>query len=319
MFPNKVLVTGSGGCIGAWVVSQLLKKEVEVVAADIETSNKRLFSLFNDTIELQYLTNVRMDVSNKQRVMDVISKQKPDAIIHLAALQVPFCKAKPSHSAMVNVVGTINILEAARQNGISRISYASSVAASAMPSSNDTDQWLQTLYGAYKVCNEQTANVYWQDWQVPSVGIRPSVVYGVGRDQGLSALPTNALLAACLKRPYNIAFSGDVGFVYTENIANAFIQAIANEIEGAAVYDYNGEACSVEKFVEIASQSICMNDITISGDALPFPSDLSNQPLIDGIGSFNEKDLKQGIQDTIIHFKSLLATNSLDLSFLDAE
>ena len=43
---------------------------------------------------------------------------------------------------------------------------------------------LSTLYGAHKVCGEQMAAVYWQDWGVPSIGIRPAIIYGPGRDQG---------------------------------------------------------------------------------------------------------------------------------------
>ena len=115
-----------------------------------------------------------------------------EAVIHPAALQVPFCKADPVGSTQINVMGSINILEVARQQSISRLSYASSIAAPAMTS----DDALSTLYGAHKVCGEQMAAVYWQDWGVPSIGIRPGIIYGPGRDQGMSAAPTIAMLAA---------------------------------------------------------------------------------------------------------------------------
>ena len=76
------------------------------------------------------------------------------AIVHLAALQVPFCKADPVAGAQANVVGTVNVLEAAREHGIRRVAYASSIAAHGVDASKG---WLATLYGAYKHCNEQTA------------------------------------------------------------------------------------------------------------------------------------------------------------------
>ena len=129
------------------------------------------------------------DITDFERLTEVAETHNIEAIIHLAALQVPFCKADPISSTRINVMGSIHMLELARQRGITRISYASSVAAPAM---GDND-WLATLYGAHKICGEQMAAVYWQDWGVPSIGIRPAIIYGPGRDQGMSAAPTIAL------------------------------------------------------------------------------------------------------------------------------
>jgi nucleoside-diphosphate-sugar epimerase len=101
----------------------------------------------------------------------VVAQHRVRAIIHLAALQVPFCKADPAAGARANVVGTVNVLEAARHAGLKRVAYASSIAAlSFLPDA----PWLATLYGAYKLANEMTAKVYFQDWGVPSVGLRPA-------------------------------------------------------------------------------------------------------------------------------------------------
>ena len=313
---NTILVTGSGGCIGVWVVAELLKQGYQVIATDLDPKLSRLDLL----MQRQDFANLHiraLDISDAATVLRFFEQHAIDAVIHLAALQVPFCKADPSLGARVNVVGTINMLEAVRQQGIKRFAYASSVAASTMPgSAQHQTQWLETLYGAYKVCNEQTAAVYWQDWQVPSVGIRPSVVYGVARDQGMSALPTLALLAACLDKPYTIPFSGDVGFVYVANIAHAFMQSISHEQSGATVHDYNGVCCSVQRFVELASHYVDTSKITISGDPLPFPAHMSNQPLLDVIGSFPELDLSQGIAQTITLFQRLIEQRKIDASVI---
>ena len=122
------------------------------------------------------------DIADSERVMSVVRDHDVRAIIHLAALQVPFCKADPINGAKVNVVGTVNMFEAARaRNNLKRVAFASSIAAhSFFPDQS----WLPTLYGAYKYCDEMIAQVYCQDWGVPSVGLRPGVVYGIGRDQG---------------------------------------------------------------------------------------------------------------------------------------
>src|SRR6266581_6345086 len=67
---------------------------------------------------------------------------------------------------------------------------------------------MHTLYGAYKYCDEQIAKVYSGDWGIHSLGIRPGVVYGVGRDQGLTSKTTVAILAAAAGKPYEVPFSG---------------------------------------------------------------------------------------------------------------
>jgi nucleoside-diphosphate-sugar epimerase len=69
------------------------------------------------------------DIANPNTIKNAVEKHEAGAIIHLAALQVPFCKANPILGAQVNVVGTTNVLEAAREHGIKRLAYASSIAA----------------------------------------------------------------------------------------------------------------------------------------------------------------------------------------------
>src|SRR5947199_4870600 len=109
------------------------------------------------------------DISESETVVQVFETVRPCAVIHLAALQVPFCKADPVAGAKVNVVGTVNVFEAARRLGIARIAYASSIAA--YGAMDDGHGAMHTLYGAYKYCEEQNAKVYTDEWNVCSVGI----------------------------------------------------------------------------------------------------------------------------------------------------
>ena len=120
-------------------------------------------------------------------------------MIHLAALQVPFCRADPPLGARVNVLGTVNVFEAAKApaDRIAPIVYASSIAAF---DANGTTAaaWRHpgTIYGVYKRANESTAAVYLAENGISSIGLRPHTVYGVGRDQGVTSAPTTAMLAA---------------------------------------------------------------------------------------------------------------------------
>ena len=198
---RKVLLTGAAGCIGAWVVKLLRGMDAIPVVFDITDNRDRLDLIMPDAGSVIWEVG---DITDYDQLLRTVERHDVTAIIHLAALQVPFCKADPIKSAAINVMGSAHILECARQSGIRRLAYASSIAAPAMGNS----PWLSTLYGAHKVCGEQMASVYWQDWQVASVGIRPAIIYGPGRDQGMSAAPTVGMLAAQCRQPYHVPFGG---------------------------------------------------------------------------------------------------------------
>jgi nucleoside-diphosphate-sugar epimerase len=225
-------------------------------------------------------------------------------VIHLAALQVPFCKADPVAGAKVNVVGTVNVFEAARRLGIARIAYASSIAA--YGAMDDGHGAMHTLYGAYKYCDEQIAKVYSEDWKVASVGIRPGVVYGVGRDQGLTSKTTFAILAAAAGKPYEVPFSGGVSWLYAGEVASAFIHAVSRERKGAPVFDMNGVYAPVEEGLRILRQLAPSAAITSSGQALAFPMHLPDEPLRAQLGDYGNMPLAEGIRETYEAFQSLI-------------
>lgn len=311
-FDGPVLVTGAGGCIGSWALTLLSDAGVPVTAMDL-TEDKRRPRLLMAESELAQVPWMTGDIGDSATVMAAVEKSGAKAIIHLAALQVPFCKADPIAGARVNVVGTINVFEAARKFGIKRIAYASSIAAHGV----FDPKTMATLYGAYKFCNEQTARVYAQDWQVPSVGLRPGVVYGIGRDQGMTSKTTVAILAAAAGKPYTIPFSGPVSWLHAGEVASAFIRAVSRERNGAEVFDINGITSTVEQSVEIIRKVAPEAKIEIAGGPLPFPMALSDQPVRNYLGDYGGMTLEEGVRQTYDIFKSLLAKGLVSADRLD--
>jgi nucleoside-diphosphate-sugar epimerase len=307
-FPGPVLVTGAGGCIGSWVLALLSRSGVPACAFDL-SEDKRRPRLLVDEKDLAKIAWRTGDISDSAAVMRVLEDVCPCAIIHLAALQVPFCKADPVAGAKVNVVGTVNVFEAARKLGIKRLAYASSIAA--YGAMDDGHGAMHTLYGAYKHCDEQIALVYSGDWGVHSVGIRPGVVYGVGRDQGLTSKTTVAILAAAAGKPYDVPFSGGVSWLYTGEVASAFVRAVSREREGAPVFDMNGVYAPVEEGLKILKRIAPKAAITSSGPALAFPMHLPDEPLRQFLGDYGAATLSEGIRETYDAFRSLVARGLL--------
>jgi nucleoside-diphosphate-sugar epimerase len=301
-FEGSVLVTGAGGCIGSWALALLARAGVPVVAFDLSADKRRPRLLMSET-ELDRVTWLTGDIADTEMVATVVAQYEVQAILHLAALQVPFCKADPVAGAKANVLGTVNLFEATRGAGLKRLAYASSIAALSMfPGA----PWLATLYGAYKACDEMIGRVYFQDWGVPSVGFRPGVVYGVGRDQGLTSKTTVAILAAAARRPYTVPFTGAVSALHAGEAASAFIRAASQDRDSAEVFDLNGHATSVEHWLGVLRELVPEAELELSGEPLPFPADLSDEPVRAFLGDYGAVPLKEGIGETLDAFRRLL-------------
>ncbi|MDQ0471530.1 NAD-dependent epimerase/dehydratase family protein [Labrys wisconsinensis] len=307
MAEDVVLVTGAGGCIAAWVMKDLLAAGAGVVGFDL-SDNKRRAGLAMPEADVARIAWELGDIADGERLREVAARHGVTAIIHLAALQVPFCKADPVAGAKVNVLGTVNVLETARHLGIRRLAYASSIAVQGM---GEDSPWLATLYGAHKACCEAMAKVYWQDWQVPSIGIRPGVVYGPGRDQGMSAAPTVAMLAAVTGSAYDIPFTGPFPFLYVREAAAAFVQAVAEDRTGAGVFDLNGVASTIEDVTGMIRGHAPAAAVGSRGAPFPFPAELADAPLAAAIGDYRKWPLEAGVAETIALFRDLVAAGRL--------
>ncbi len=275
---DRFLVTGALGCIGAWILRTLAREGVPAVGFDLSRERHRL-ELIMDEPELDWVELVRGDVTDLDAVERALDEHAITHVIHLAAMLIPLAKANPPRGARVNVVGTVNVFEAVkrRRERVRGLAYASSAAVysgtyARLP--EDAPPSPATHYGVHKLANEGTARVYWADDRVPSVGLRPYVVYGPGRDQGLTADPTLAMAAAASGEPYRIAFGGRVQLHYAPDAARAFIDAAHGSEEGGAlVANLGGPATHVSEIVAAieAAAPEAAGSITFDDAPLPFP------------------------------------------------
>ncbi|MCG6883695.1 MAG: NAD(P)-dependent oxidoreductase [Silicimonas sp.] len=306
LFNGPVLVTGAGGCIGAWTTAILHRSGVDVIAFDLLDDRRRPGLLLGDDADA--LTWEAGDVASSGVVRTIAERHNVQAVIHLAGLTIPFCIADPALGARVNVEGTINILETARALKLKRLAYASSAAVHGMPPGGPN---LSTLYGAYKLANEQTAKVYALDWGVPSVGIRPNVVYGVARDSGMSARFSIGIAEAVLGNAHDIPYTGPLSFLYAGEAASAFIAAVSRDGEDAHAFDLNGPTEDVGKALEMLREFIPEHRITSSGEPMAIPPDLDDAPIRSHLGPYPAVSTRDGIEATFRAFTSLKTAGQL--------
>jgi nucleoside-diphosphate-sugar epimerase len=323
--PETYFITGAQGCIGSWIVKALTERGDKTIVFDRSDDSRRLSAIMN----ADSLASVRFivgDITDGAAVLSALNESGAARVIHLAGLQVPTCKADPVGGALVNVAGTLNVFEAARQIGINGVVYASSAAVYGM---NDDgvalDETVQceptTHYGVFKRANEGNARVYYLDHGLSSTGLRPLTVYGVNRDTGLTSDPTKAMKAAVLGRPFHIRFGGATDFQYVADTAAAFISCAGNAPEGAHVFNLHGETVTVERIAKfINSQASQSNGdlITFGGPPIPIAAAMDDTAIRRVIHPLPATPLEVGIRETMERFAALRDDGRLDTSDLNS-
>ncbi len=311
---ERFLVTGSAGCIGAWVVHELLLEGTDVVTFDISDDFHRLRLLVSDD-QLSEIRHCRGDIRDFTAVQDTIADHGITHIVHLAALQVPFCAADPVNGSRVNVTGTLNVLEAVRRSEeqVKGLVYASSIGVFGPAEVYEggvvydhSPAAPATLYGAYKQANEWTARIYATDWGVGSVGLRPSVIYGLGRDQGLTSSATAAMLSAAAGVSAHISHGGTVTYQHAGDMAKIFVAAARLESEQALVHNVGGPVADISEVAAAIDDTVPGIRTTYEAAPFPLPSTIDGAGL-EAVIDIPHRSLSAGIAETIEDFRRLLA------------
>jgi nucleoside-diphosphate-sugar epimerase len=318
---ERFFVTGALGCIGAWTVAGLIREGRPVVAFDLGEDRRRLEALMTPA-ELAAVTFVAGDITDLALVERTFDEHGITNVIHLAALQVPFCRADPPRGALVNVVGTVNVFEAVKRRSgyMAPLVYTSSIGMFAPTDANAAtgrldeaaDAHPSNHYGVYKLANEGTARIYWHESGLASVGLRPLTVYGAGRDQGMTSGPTVAIAAAILGLPYTIAFGGRTTFQYAEDVARALIQASRSRLDGARVFNLGGDTVAMADWVAAIEAEVpgAAGRIDFAPTELPFPADIEATGIA-ALGPLVVTPFREGIRATAGIYRRLAAEGGL--------
>jgi len=166
------------------------------------------------------------------------------------------------------------------------------------PVANDAVGHPATFYGVHKQACEGLARVFWQEEGVPSIGIRPCIVYAPGRETGLTASPSLALDAAARGEGYRIAFRGRTQLQLAADTGRVFVAAARAATEDARVFHLGGPAVTVEEFAatlaEEAGVAIGCEDVV-----LPFPEEFDGSALERALGPISWTPLRAGVRASV--------------------
>jgi UDP-glucuronate 4-epimerase len=312
---ERFLVTGAMGCLGAWVVRHLLDEGTAVVGLDLSTNRSRLRLIASEE-QLSEATFLTADIGEPGAVASVLAEHGISHVVHCAALQVPFVRADPPLGARVNVLGTVNVFDAVAAAGaqVRGFTYASSAAVYGPPDrysngivgEHSPHYPDMNLYAVFKEANELMGRVYFREAGVVSVGLRPFVVYGPGRDRGMTSTPTVAMLAAVAGVPYRVSFRGPMYFNFAPDAAAAFIAAARLGPSGPAVVNVPGTTATVEEVIEAVEAAVpqAKGLLSVADVELLSPSkvDLSGTEAV--LGAQTVTPIEEGVGRTIDVFRA---------------
>ena len=305
---NKILVTGSTGCIGKATVDYLISQGIErVYGYNRSTPSGSLPEGFQV---------VQGDISDTNRLRDVLRKIQPDVIIHLAALQTPDCQANPFLGMDINLVSTAHIFRAVAEEvkDLKRFVFASSAAVHGPrdlhPAGLVGPNALfapPNLYGFWKTAGEGIAQAFHMETQVPTVSLRLATTYGPGRDRGLTSAPTTAMKACALGLDYKIPYQGREHYHYVKDVGAGFGEAAIAPFMGYDAFHLPGRTIEITKFCENIKQIALEMGIENPGiptvldgsPTMPFTCDLDHLPTTSAFPKMKLTNVEDGIRHSL--------------------
>ncbi len=216
-------MTGAAGFIGLHLCKALIKMGYEVVAVDLGGEDR-----IGPLAKSRNFTWVKGDVTNFDKILEILKKYKPEGLFHMAAALPPQSgQEDPFLFFNVNVLGTLNVLEACRLAGVKKIVCSSSMSVYGrdlkyLPVDEKCPENSSTFYGLSKLQGEEIAAVYARKYGLKIICLRYGVLYGPGRNRGgAAAFMKNALSGATLRIFENSSWD----FVWSEDIIKADIAA----------------------------------------------------------------------------------------------
>lgn len=304
------LVTGGAGFIGSHIQDKLIELGHEVAVLDNLRSGKR--ENLNPKVKF-----FEADVQNLDKVSQIFNEFKPEVVFHLAAQnEVPYSMDHPLEDAQINILGMINILEAAKKSGVKKIIYSNTggafygeVSEDLLPLDENTPtQKPSSFYGVSKLSAEMYLKLYGNLYNIPWVSLRYSNVYGPRQD-GNKEAGVVAIFTQKMLKGETPTINGDGlhtrDYVFVEDVVEANIKSL--DFDKSSAFNISTATQITNNQVFEAIKDELQSDINPNygperpGDVRHIS--LANQKADQLLGWKPQVDFKSGIKKTIAYYK----------------
>lgn len=314
---GKILVTGGAGFIGSHLVEHLVTAGASVVVLDNFRNGRRENLTFPGADRIEVIEGDIVDPATCRRAMAGV-----DTVFHLACLGVRHSLHSPIENHQVNALGTLHVLEAARQARVRRFVYVSTSEiygrATEFPIRESCTPWPLTVYGSSKLAGEHYARSYFECYQLPVVCVRPFNNYGPRShfegDSG-EVIPRFILRALAGQRPIIFGDGSHTrDFLYVKDCAETLAKiAQADALIGQVVNLGYGEELRIDTLARTVMAAIGRPDLEPIFEA-PRPADVpklwvDTSKLKAAIAFRPRVSLAEGIGHTLTHFQAVYRDN----------
>lgn len=312
----RYLVTGAKGFIGSYTVESLLRGGHEVVALDRSTT----WAKPPETNEGGGLVDVVGDVSDFSLLADLFASHDIERVIHLAAELHDRSATQRGQCIQSNVVGTYNVLEAARLFGRASVVVASSAALygtiddqPVFPIPDDARLFAGDVYEASKVFGETIGTYYATRLGVPNTSLRVGLAYGGRCLIGTARRLIDELVIKPLSgRPGRLEYTADtmMNFLYVPDAAEAFVAASGDTAMTGHAYNIRGDYRSVADAIDIVRSLLPGADVEPGTAAHRWPMDFDDAPFRRDFGFTCRWTLEDALADIVRESRSAPALPS---------
>lgn len=277
-----VLNVGGSGFIGSELTARLAARGDDIVILDIDPPTDVSGSA----------TTVQGDVTEYDDVAEAIEEYDPDTVVTFAYLLGAESDEQPSQAVRVNCVGVDNVFRAAGEAGVDRVVYASSIAVYGHPDSHDAAleedaespaayrEYPLLFYSATKQLNEYQARLYAERSDTEFVAVRPSIVFGPGREGGLTEWASAIVTNPVNDDPVHLPFQPDqrLGLVYRDDVVDLVEAVIDAETVSHHAYNTGDITVTAQELADAVAEEFG-GEVTFDheADSLPLVADASHQ------------------------------------------
>jgi len=321
------LVTGGTGFIGKRVVRQLLNKNFEVIASDINIDNEK--DSFYNYLDLKKqnhnkLNLIEFNIKSKSELKNILETKKITHIIACGYQMSNLIDNNPVKGAEINIVGMTNLFQSVVDYNLKKMVFPSSQSVYGDSQKlygdkqvRETDycglQHQLFTYAVMKLLNEFMAEKYVKKHKAKIACTRPSVVFGFGRKRSSLMWAEEFATNPALGKPVHLPFPKENkdNYIYVEDCAEQLIQLALKDNLNHFVYNTGSETASGIQIKNIIKELVPNAIISFDekGSPTPFIDDQDDSRIRNEL-SFVPKSLKEGIR---AHMNEARLSNGLNV------
>ena len=321
------LVTGGTGFIGKRVVRQLLNKNFEVIASDINIDNEK--DSFYNYLDLKKqnhnkLNLIEFNIKSKSELKNILETKKITHIIACGYQMSNLIDNNPVKGAEINIVGMTNLFQSVVDYNLKKMVFPSSQSVYGDSQKLYGDKQVHEndycglqhqlfTYAVMKLLNEFMAEKYVKKHKAKIACTRPSVVFGFGRKRSSLMWAEEFATNPALGKPVHLPFPKENkdNYIYVEDCAEQLIQLALKDNLNHFVYNTGSETASGIQIKNIIKELVPNAIISFDekGSPTPFIDDQDDSRIRNEL-SFVPKSLKEGIR---AHMNEARLSNGLNI------